>query len=248
VIRFLFKKGGREMKRIIIIMSLIVVFGLSSIANATLINRGGGLIYDDDLKITWLQDANYAQTSGYDSDGRMTWDDAVAWADQLVYGGYDDWRLPQILPINGSSYDYIPAYDGSTDRGWNISAPGSSYPGSTSSEMAYMFYVNLSNLAYYDTSGNYPQSGWGLQNTGPFENLQSHAYWSGLEYAPDPVHQAWYFYPHFGDQTNAGKLSLMYSWAVRDGDVTPIPEPSTYLLLGSGLIGLVWFRRKFRKR
>jgi hypothetical protein len=30
-------------------------------------------------------------------------------------------------------------------------------------------------------------------------------------------------------------------------DVTAIPEPSTMLLLGSGLIGLVEFRRKFRK-
>jgi len=31
-------------------------------------------------------------------------------------------------------------------------------------------------------------------------------------------------------------------------DSNPIPEPSTYLLLGSGIIGLAWFRRKFRKR
>jgi len=63
-------------------------------ANATLIDQGGGMIYDTDLNITWLKDANYAKTSGYDDDGRMTWADAKAWAENLVYGGYSDWRLP----------------------------------------------------------------------------------------------------------------------------------------------------------
>jgi len=29
------------------------------------------MIYDDVLNITWLQDADYAQTSGYDPDGLM---------------------------------------------------------------------------------------------------------------------------------------------------------------------------------
>ena len=30
-------------------------------------------------------------------------------------------------------------------------------------------------------------------------------------------------------------------------DIAPVPEPTTMLLLGSGLIGLAGFRRKFRK-
>ena len=75
-------------------LCVVFVFGLLGVANATLYDRGGGLIYDDDLNITWLQDANYAKTSDYVDDGNMTWSDALAWADTLVYGGYDDWRLP----------------------------------------------------------------------------------------------------------------------------------------------------------
>lgn len=42
-------------------------------AQAALHGRGGGLLYDDVLDVTWLQDANYAKTSGYDADGWMTW-------------------------------------------------------------------------------------------------------------------------------------------------------------------------------
>jgi len=76
-------------------------------AHATLWNRGGGLIYDDVLDVTWLQDANYAQTIGYNSDGKMTWTEAVAFANSLSY--YDpirdvtwsDWRLPTTPGVIG---------------------------------------------------------------------------------------------------------------------------------------------------
>lgn len=43
-------------------------------ARATLIDRGSGLIYDDVLDVTWLQDANYAGKS-------MNWCESVSWSD-----------------------------------------------------------------------------------------------------------------------------------------------------------------------
>lgn len=64
------------------------VFSLTSaLSNAALVDRGGGLIYDSDQDLTWTQDAGL---SGF----RSSWDDATAWADNLVLGGFDDWRLP----------------------------------------------------------------------------------------------------------------------------------------------------------
>jgi hypothetical protein len=78
-----------------------------------LINRGGGMIYDTTANITWLADMNYAYTSGYVAsgvapgsagentiwtDGRMSWAAAKNWADNLVYGGFSDWRLPTVNP------------------------------------------------------------------------------------------------------------------------------------------------------
>jgi len=61
------------MKRFLAVLFASASIGLVAVpAEATLFDQGGGLIYDTDLNITWLQDANYAMTSGYDADGRMT--------------------------------------------------------------------------------------------------------------------------------------------------------------------------------
>lgn len=75
------------MKIIAYILSISIVLGFSTICNATLIDRGGGMIYDDVLNVTWLQNTNIAGHG-------MTWDAAMNWVDNFSYQGYDDWRLP----------------------------------------------------------------------------------------------------------------------------------------------------------
>lgn len=75
-------------------------------AGAALHDRGGGMIYHDVLDITWLSDANFANTSTYATpDGRevkdvfdrMTWDEAREWVANLVHGGVGSWRLPRVV-------------------------------------------------------------------------------------------------------------------------------------------------------
>jgi len=242
------------MKKVTTFLAMCV-FLSSGLTQAALIDRGNGLIYDNVLNITWLQDANYARTSGYDADGTMTWEASLVWADQLVFSGYSDWRLPTTNPINGSDFDYHSRDDGTSDRGHNISAPGTIYAGSINSEMAYMFYNNLGNNGFHDINGA-NSSVWGLQNTGLFTNLTAYYYWSGTAYTPTPTNfgpnigDAWAFYFHRGRQDYEVHSLEAYAWAVRDGDVaTPIPEPKTYIMLivGLGLMGVILHRRKHKK-
>ncbi|SPD75269.1 exported hypothetical protein [uncultured Desulfobacterium sp.] len=95
------------MKKVFALLSgVFLLFGIVYGANAALIDRGNGLIYDSNQNITWLQDANYAKTSGYGIDGMMYWNDsrwpslsAVPWVDQLEYGDHDDWRLPALSEL-----------------------------------------------------------------------------------------------------------------------------------------------------
>ena len=226
-------------------------------ANAALYDRGNGMIYDDVLNITWLQDANYAYTSGYalanalgeeessntniQADGRMGWVAAKAWAAQLNYGGFDDWRLPTANLLNAS--DPCESYDGRCDMGFN----------NTISELGHMFYNNLANLGLYDIAGNDRASGYGITNssftdgidgiTVSFLNLQNDDYWLGDDYALD-AESAWAFSADIGFQDDDDYEESQFSWAVRDGDVSAVPVPAAGWLFGSALVGLAGVKRR----
>ena len=221
---------------------LLAAAGLlaSGAAQATLFDRGGGLLYDDVLKVSWLQDANYARTSGYDDDGLMNWADANAWATNLVYHDsvrgvdWSDWRLARNSPV-GSNWNYGYSADGSTDYGYNIT--------SLNSELAYMYHVNLGLKSYFSPVGTY-QPDFGIFTNGTeggqtdvagVKNLRSAAYWSATVYAPNLSRDAWMFDAAKGAQANNLKSGMSYAWTVRDGDVAAVPEPESYALFLAGL-------------
>ncbi len=240
------------------VLMISVVFGAAHADPLPLVNNGGGLIYDPNLGITWY-DYTYTGPAG----NGATWPQAMSWASSLTAGGVSNWTLPTTLPVNGSTYNinivtvskgpfsgyFSPSFDGSTDFGFNISAPGSAYPGSKGSEMAYLYYVELGNKGYYDTNGNGPyQADSGLQHTGPFSNLLSREYWSGTEYEPGTA--AWLFYFNGGFQGLGIEDSMFnffdYAIAVHAGDVgAPVPIPVAILLFAPGLAGLAALKKKY---
>lgn len=225
------------MKTLLTALASALVFMGS--AQAALVDRGGGMIYDDVLNITWLQDANYAKTSAYDADGRMTYDEAFAWADQLSFGGHDDWRLPGVAPVNGSFFNMNFSGYGNTDRGFNIR--------STQAEMSHLHYVTLGGKGQWSPTGANLCSGYGvdscLPDTGPFLNTGTNAYWVGSPLAIFPT-AAFVFQIYGGEQLIIGRTNDAYAWAVRDGDVAPIPEPTTLALVAAALLGVAATHRR----
>jgi PEP-CTERM motif-containing protein len=228
----------------------------SGVVQAELLDRGGGLLYDDVLNVTWLQDANYAKTTLYSADGKLTWSAANTWAANLSFYDserrvyYTDWRLAANTPVSGANWNYATKNDGTSDVGWNIT--------SRNSELSYMYYVNLGLKGFYSPTDVMPNStqrstyglfgngtSGGQADVGLVHNLQSNAYSSGTTYGTSS--DAFAFATNTGVQWHYAKSAPYFVWAVRPGDVAPaIPEPEAYamMLAGLGLLGFAARRRR----
>jgi hypothetical protein len=222
-------------------VALTLILCLATItAQASLVSRAGGqAYYDTTTDLTWVADANLAQTSGYDADGLMNWSAAANWIASLNawsgYLGVTNWRLPTVTDTGTSGCNF--SYSG-TDCGYNVDL--------TTGEMARMFYSILGNTGDYNTSGlvtgcsqTYPYC---LTNTGPFSNLRPYNYWSGT--AALNTCCAWRFDFGSGYQNSTLKTFEANAWAVRDGDIGLVPMPAAAWFFGSalGLMGVT--RRK----
>lgn len=214
------------------IIVAVILFALPLTSRAALIpTLGGQLLYDTDLNITWLANANLAASiypeSPVHSAGTMRYDLAQSWITNLNaidYLGYHDWRLPTTLQPDVTC-QYLSSY------GNNCSG----------SEMGHLFYKELGGVAGQSIQTTHNA------NYNLFKNLQPFVYWSSTGYRVEPYYgfeHAWYF--GFGDgyQSTIRMPNELYALAVRSGPVAVVPVPGTGLLLGSGLLGLTCFKRR----
>ncbi len=218
------------MKKMTVLFAMVMIFlsvgtsnaSLTTIGTATYMGSDYNLIYEDDSidgGLVWLDYTNSSDTG----QNQVNWASGIG-SDLTVnlYAGYTtdiDWGTGWRLPL---TQDQLSGYN------------------QTGSEMGHLYYEALGNVAWDGMGGG------GLNNVGNFSKLQTdNKYWSGTEY-PAP-NCAWHFGFIDGWQSGSDTRISRYAIAVRPGQVSAVPIPSAIWLLGSGLVGLVSFRKKFRK-
>lgn len=206
---------------------LVLSMACMSTVQAALVDRGSGMIYDDVLDITWLQDANYTYTSGYvgsnpAGNGLMGYTEANSWAQSLIFGGFEDWRLPTI--DNGASGELYHLF---------MNNLGGNCTSATSCDASFANGGDASDIRTFQN----------IQFVNPGYETAGGGYWYNDLY-PTPVGVTLYyvFSQYSSSNMSSTNFPLNFAWAVRDGDVIPIP-PAIWLF-GSGLLGLIGVARR----
>jgi hypothetical protein len=100
------------------------------------------------------------------------------------------------------------------------------------SEMGHLWYVELGNNGL-------------MTNRGDFQGLVPYGYWTATP-NPNERDAVWYFNTFNGTQFDGSRYDVMHAFAVRDGDVSAVPEDSTRVLAAVGLVGIITAAKRRR--
>ena len=201
--------------------TVVFSLGLVGTTDAALVVRAGGAaVYDTDRDITWLADfAFILPDQGFHSTVGPLFR-AIQWIETLnalEVAGASDWRLP-----TGDDNCIV-------------------QPNCPGAEMAHLFYDELGG------THNQPISTSGDPDLALFSDFElpdeGQGFWTGT-LASSTKNLTFSF--GAGVQGSAPFSSNVRFAAVASGDVAPVPEPGTALLMVVGLAGLAGFGRRQR--
>ncbi|MCX7084134.1 MAG: hypothetical protein NTY69_01195 [Methylococcales bacterium] len=250
----------------IVSISLTLSIFFSASTQATLLNRGNGLIYDDVKDITWAADANLFQTQASSNPNLV--------ADIInANSGVINDTPNELDTVAGSGVYSLTTADFDVTKGsmswWGAMAwvkslalggiGGWSLP--TTIPANYGFSQadsQMGNLFYNGLGGDAGSSITAVHNASYdlFTNIQDDVYWSSTEFEntpdiTDPAWvQAWAFGAVNGSQDFYWKNDgfKYYAWAIHVGDVaalTAVPLPGALWLFLISILGLMRLNTRF---
>ena len=74
------------------------------------VDNEDGTVTDRATGLTWMQVDSAALKAGHKLDGKLNWQEALHWAENLIYAGHSDWRLPNAKELQ-SIVDYARSPD-----------------------------------------------------------------------------------------------------------------------------------------
>ena len=234
-----------------LLTTVVLAFSLSTGAQASLVARTGGMVYDTVNNITWAADANLFQTQAASNANLVS--EIIAANGGVInntanyYDGFDgiyDLTSADFNTTTGAmtwfgaqAWANNLSLGGYTDWSLPTTVPALSGYNQKGSQMGDLFYNQLGGVSSTSIATTHNA------NYNLFTNVQSSVYWSGSENAPNPW-AAWRFYTDYGSQNFDGKNGQLYAWAVRPGDVAAVPLPAATWLFLSGLMGVAGLKRR----
>jgi hypothetical protein len=202
---------------------LLATLGLAATAQAALIDRGGGLIYDSDRDITWISPNTFAvYGSAPFSPG---WAAAVAFAEGVSYAGFDDWRLPtSVYP------------DATCEVAFNATGANC-----TGSELGHLYYEVFGGTALQPLPASANLTLLPVNSLAPYwSSTPSATAGFAYRFSMNTLQDGYGYQAERNTGFGTGAIVL-----VRSGDVTTVPVPALGWMVGAGVLAL--FRASRRR-
>lgn len=84
---------------------VLYVRGNKSYGKNAFKDNGDGTVTDKATGLMWMKVDSGKLKAGKNKDGKLNWQEALDWAENLEYAGYSDWRLPNVKELQ-SIVDY----------------------------------------------------------------------------------------------------------------------------------------------